>query len=186
MYLQRSEPTESSLNLFETYLTVATLTATPINPHTHNRLFSSSTEFYEQTMSSLPDSLTPLDLPDVSEALLATTMPAQSPPVITPLKPSTFRPGRLFGRSPVPNHKFSPPRSTPVSSSPEPKAGKVDGDTMKTLKQLHEKLAQHRALVFTGRFSSLAPDDRRWRVDDALAFARESLTATENLRSKAK
>ncbi|KAF9255126.1 hypothetical protein L218DRAFT_951010 [Marasmius fiardii PR-910] len=80
----------------------------------------------------------------------------------------------------------TPPHSTPVSSSPEPKAGKVDGNAMKTLKQLREKLAQHRALVFTGGFSSLAPDDRRWRVDDALAFARESLAATENLRSKAK
>ncbi|KAF9268617.1 hypothetical protein L218DRAFT_994458 [Marasmius fiardii PR-910] len=205
IYAQSSGLPDNSL---ETYLTAATLTATSLDTRAHNRVFSSSSAFYERSISSLPDSLASLGISDATDALEAVAMapiPPRSPAFptghqfgratfsdhlnpspkasdaaskIPPLPPAS-RPGRQFGRAPVSNNLVDlSPIEIPMS--------KTETDAMKDLARTRGKVDHHQRQVLGDDFPSLSADTQHTRVHEAKAFATERLGHVEQLSRNAK
>ncbi|KAE9384924.1 hypothetical protein BT96DRAFT_1093799 [Gymnopus androsaceus JB14] len=62
---------ELTINSLETLLTAATLTAKPLDTSTHNKLFTSSAEFYHHTTATLPNTIENLDISSAAQGLQA-------------------------------------------------------------------------------------------------------------------
>ncbi|KAE9407636.1 hypothetical protein BT96DRAFT_986298 [Gymnopus androsaceus JB14] len=97
-------PFSMETELLETLVTTATLTATPMETLTQNKLFTSSAQFYKHESSTLPTLIQSLDVNIAMQGLEA----AAKPKKMLPCSPA-FHPGCQFGLSPLPNH--SKPRS---------------------------------------------------------------------------
>ncbi|KAE9402126.1 hypothetical protein BT96DRAFT_937422 [Gymnopus androsaceus JB14] len=75
--ITQNTPTVSELtiNSLETLLTAATLTAKPLDTSTHNKLFTSSTEFYQHTTATLPNTIENLDVSSAAKREMAFIQP---------------------------------------------------------------------------------------------------------------
>lgn len=169
-------PFSTETESLETLVTAATLTATPMDTSTHDKLFTSSAQFYEHKSSTLPTSIQSLDVNTAMQGLEAAAKPKKTLP-----RSPAFRPGRQFGRSPLPNH--SKPRSRSPSPTP-PKAGKIEQEELNALDRLQQTFDRHYSLVFDSAFASLAVDLQCVRLDEATKFLLEGLARIEELETK--
>ncbi|KAK7451664.1 hypothetical protein VKT23_012341 [Stygiomarasmius scandens] len=179
MEASNGDVTTRSITTMESLVAAATLTATPIDVSSHDKLFTSSDEFYQKKTATLPDSLRSLDLADAVESLDAVMQ--ASKPSFSP----AFRPSLRFGRSPPPKHLSQ----TVKSRSPSPighHLGKLERDESKELEQMNKKLHHHIASVFDVAFASLSVDSQWAAVDAATDFLRKGLVRVGDLETKQK
>lgn len=168
-----------TLESLETLLAAAVLTSTPVDVTTHDKLFTSSSEFYDPQNSSVPDSWQPLDVSSALQGLEAVAKPKR------PSFPSAFRPGRQFGRQAV----YSQPRK-PKSRSRSPSTstinGKVEADEVKELDSLATQLLHHRGQVLDDSFSSLSSSLQVEKLDQATSFVNYGLNRISHFATKAR
>lgn len=166
-------PSSTETDALETLVTAATLTATPMDISTHDKLFTSSARFYEDRSSTLPTSVQSLDLATAMQGLEAAAKAKKTPP-----RSPAFRPGRQFGRSPLPNHLK--PRSRSPSTTPR----KLEQEELLALDRLQQTFDRHYSLIFDDGFASLAVDLQCSRLDEATKFLLEGLARIEDLTAK--
>lgn len=168
-----SEPTIDSL---ETLLTAATLTAKPLDTSTHNKLFTSSAEFYHHTTATLPNTIETLDVSNAVQGLQAVAQAKR------PSFTAANRIGRQFGSRP----RYA---KVPTSRSPSPTqkyTQKIEADELKTLKKIEKGCDEHHAQIFDRDFASLSTNSKCGRLDDATAFLREALGQIHGFDSRSK
>lgn len=136
---------------------------------THDKLFTSSAEFYHNRGATLPASVQSLDVNTAIQGLEA----------VAKLKP-TPRPGRQF-RSPLAKHS-----KVAKSRSPSPTLGKVEQEDTNALKRLRRQFDHHYSQVFDSTFASLGTDLQCARLDDATKFILKGLLDIEQLDTKAR
>ncbi|KAE9383390.1 hypothetical protein BT96DRAFT_951388, partial [Gymnopus androsaceus JB14] len=176
-------PSSSTLDSLETLLTAATLTSSPLDTSNHEKLFSSSSQFYDHRASTVPDSLRSLDMTSAMQGLAAV---ANSK---TPTCPPARRPGRQFGRMQNPVYSQLSQRRNSRSPPPTPSgsgARKVVNDELKELDQLSDKLLHHRAEVLNDTFDSLPADSQCEKLENADAFVKSGLARIAHFEGKRK
>jgi hypothetical protein len=142
---------------------------------THDKLFSSSAEFYQRGSTRLPDSVHSLDLNSALtgiEAVVKSKMTSVASP---------FRPSGQFARRSVPR----PPKSRSPSPSTRPK-GKIEKDELQFLEQLDQKFDYHHAQIFNGDFASLSYASQCVRMDEATAWLQVGLQRLDKLDERSR
>lgn len=166
-----------TLESLEALLAAAVLTSTPVDVTTHDKLFTSSSEFYDPQNSSVPDSLQPLDVSSAMQGLEAVAKSKR------PSFPPAFRPGRQFGRQAV----YSQPRKQ-KSHSPSTSTihGKVEADEVKELDSLATQLLHHRGQILDDSFSVLSSSLQVEKLDQATSFVNYGLNHISHFATKAR
>ncbi|KAF5317882.1 hypothetical protein D9758_018788 [Tetrapyrgos nigripes] len=172
-----------------TLLTAATITATPADGSSHNKLFSSSCEAYQQASTS-SHTYRPLEMSDVVEGLQAAV--AARSPVSSPSQ----RPGRQFGSTAVylpqrPSNQSpagSPQPTTPNFLTPpasDPATTLCDQKEHLALENMSGRLAEHEDMLFGDAFSSLDAEQQDLKLELARTFLKSSLGEITQLLSNA-
>ncbi|KAF5343964.1 hypothetical protein D9757_015004 [Collybiopsis confluens] len=165
-----NDPLSPTLEQMETLVTAATMTSSPVDVSDHSRLFSSLSEIYQHRGSQIPSSLQPLDVPAALQSLATVS---KTPPLLP-----ASRPGRQFGRIPVPlSH---------LQTLPAPKHGKVASDEVKELAGLSELLRNLQSDILGDAFDSLSEDVKCQKLDNATAFVMDVLARIAKLNENAK
>ncbi|KAE9390813.1 hypothetical protein BT96DRAFT_1001951 [Gymnopus androsaceus JB14] len=162
----------STNNSLETLITASELLATPMDTLAHNKLFTSSTEFYQHHSTGLP-SMRSLD---PSEALTGLNAVANMKRVVP-----AYRPGRSFGRMPTPN----PTRQT-RSPSPSLPPTKIHQKEAQTLQLLKEQFKKYHHQVFDEDFASQMEEVQQRMLDEVNTWLERNLVTLGNLEERAR
>ncbi|KAE9387667.1 hypothetical protein BT96DRAFT_1004909 [Gymnopus androsaceus JB14] len=178
LYLRNTGPLSFLMEIqsLETLITAATLTATLMDTSTDDKLFTSSTQFYEHKSSTLPTLIQSLDVNMAMQGLEAAAKPKR----MLPCSPA-FHPGCQSGHRPLPNHLK--PRSRSLSPTPL-KASKIEQEELNALDRLQQTFDQHYSLVFDSAFTLLAVDLQCIRLDEVTKFLLEGLARIKELETK--
>ncbi|KAE9385263.1 hypothetical protein BT96DRAFT_1007226 [Gymnopus androsaceus JB14] len=162
----------STNNLLETLITASELLATPMDTLAHNKLFTSSTEFYQHHSVGLP-SMRSLD---PSEALTRLNAVANMKRVMP-----AYQPGCSFGRMPTPN----PMRQT-RSPSPSLPPTKIHQKEAQTLQLLKEQFKKYHHQVFNKDFASQMEEVQQRMLDEVNTWLERNLVTLGNLEERAR
>ncbi|KAJ3764773.1 hypothetical protein FB446DRAFT_12318 [Lentinula raphanica] len=170
-------PNESSsaLESLETLITAATLTSSPMDTSSHNKLFSGASEFYQDASTHIPSSVQSLDIHSAMKSLAAVSQPRK--PSVLP----AFRPGRQFARQSIPRKSNS--RSPSPTGS---RLGKVERDELNMLQKLTQEFDSHHTDIFSSDFTALSTDLQCRRLDAVTEWLNDGLALIETYEERAK
>lgn len=182
MQNESTPPVNDQLRNVETLITAAVLTATPVDTTIHNKLFMSSSEFYQERAPLASQTLKPLDISDAVESLetLATMQPTSSLP--------TLRPGQRHRRS-LPLTQAKPPPRQSRSRSPSRLSrhiGKIERTQLTEIERLRDRYEQLHAQIFNASFAMLSVESQTTLLDEATAFLKRGLKTLGDFDLKAK
>ncbi|KAF9063916.1 hypothetical protein BDP27DRAFT_1426386 [Rhodocollybia butyracea] len=160
----------TTLESLETLLAAATLTKDIVDTSAHNKLFSSSFEFYQSRSTALPDAMHSLDFDSSLKGIQADIHLKHSP---------AFRTGGKFTRSSIPRPKSQ-------SQSPSSKLkGKKEQESVDLLERLGRQFEHHYARIFVDSgFATLSTSSQCSRLDEATSWLQEGLESLDNLEKK--
>lgn len=152
----------------EALVTASALSATPIDTLHHNKLFSSSTQFYEDHSAAIPSikSLDPSAALDGLHALTNRVLPA-------------FRPGRTFGRRTTPNSA----RQT-RSPSPSLLPTKIQEREACTLQQLEQQFDSYHRQIFDGDFVAQSEAVQQTLLDEVNTWLEKGMITLRTLEER--
>ncbi|KAJ3979062.1 hypothetical protein F5890DRAFT_1478832, partial [Lentinula detonsa] len=175
-------PLSPQLEHIDTLITAATMTSEPIDTSGHARLFVSSSEFYEQQESSVPDSPQSLDMLTVMQSLNAVFISNKTRPL------PAFRPSHQFGRQSHlqsgRNRKLTSP-SPVVPASPVKGLCKVGSGEAELIAELSENLRSFQVDVLDDAFDTCTEAAKYKKTDEALAFVKHALAHLVTLENRA-
>ncbi|KAJ3780664.1 hypothetical protein GGU10DRAFT_336981, partial [Lentinula aff. detonsa] len=175
-------PLSPQLEHLDTLITAATMTSEPIDTSGHARLFVSSSEFYEQRESSVPDSLQSLDILNAMQSLNAVFTSSKTRPL------PASRPSRQFGRQ---THLRSGTDgksgslSLVVPASPAKGLSKVGSGEAELLAELSENLCSFQVEVLDDAFDTCTKAAKYKKIDEASAFVKHALAQLVTLEKRA-
>lgn len=138
----------------------------------HDKLFSSSAEFYQRRSAVLPDTMHSLDFDSALKGIQAAVQSKHSP---------AFRPGGKFPRRSIPRAKS---RSPSPGSKPK---GKKTQQSINLLEHLSHRFEHHHAQIFgDDSFASLSTSSQCSRLDEATTWLQEGIESLDNLDQKLK
>lgn len=169
--IEEQPPTTPALERLETLITAATMTSEPIDTSDHVKLFTSSSEFYEQRGSLVPDSLQPLDMSTAMQSLNAVASPNW-----LRARPA-FNPARQFGPRPTQSATSSPGSANGL--------GKVGSTESEVLLKYNESLCSLQRGILDPAFHYLNDDAKCKKLDEALAFVTNTLVHLRKFEERA-
>ena len=162
----------STNDSLEMLITASELLATPMDTLAHNKLFTSSTEFYQHHSAGMP-SMRSLDPSEALTGLNAVANMKRAVPA--------FRPGRSFGRMPTPN----PTRQT-RSPSPSLPPTKIHQKEAQRLQLLEEQFEKYHHQVFDEDFASQTEEVQQRMLDEVNTWLERNLVTLGNLEERAR
>ncbi|KAE9405450.1 hypothetical protein BT96DRAFT_988487 [Gymnopus androsaceus JB14] len=167
---QASIPSFSSTDsdALEALITASVLSATPIDTLHHNKLFSSSTQFYKDHSMAIPSikSLDPSAALDGLHALTNRVLPA-------------FWPGRIFGCRTTPNSA----RQT-RSPSPSLLPTKIQEREACTLQQLEQQFDSYHRQIFDGDFTAQSEAVQQTLLDEVNTWLEKGMITLRTLEER--
>lgn len=172
-----------ALQQLETLITAATITSEPLDTSDHSKLFTSSSEFYQQRGSTIPDTLQSLDVSTAMQSINAVISSNKRWPL------PAFRPGRQFGRQSTPVYSRAgccgkPP--TPSRAPPAEKLGQAVCDEIELLAEFKTVLDTFQSEILNDAFDALPEDTKCEKLDKASAFVKDALAHIAKLEGRAK
>ncbi|KAJ3980158.1 hypothetical protein F5890DRAFT_1557967 [Lentinula detonsa] len=167
-------PFPASLEALEMIITVATLTADPIDTLNHSKLFTPAAEFYERQGAAIPGSVH-VDLNSAMQGLAAVSQSK---------KPSTLPASRLsrqFARQSVPRATKS--RTPSPTNRPN---GRVEQREVDTLENLAREFDTHHAAVLHESFDAQSRDFQYSTLDKTSKWLQEGLILIETFEERLK
>ena len=155
----------------------------PSDTSNHAKLFTSSSEFYEQRESLVPSSLQSLDMSTAMRSINAVVTSTN------PIPLPAFRPGRQFGRQSSPFYSQAGRGGklpSPRQPSPAEGLGKAASDEVKLLAEFNEKLRSFQSEILNDAFDALTENTKCEKLDKASVFVKDTLAHIAKLEGRAK
>ncbi|KAJ3990740.1 hypothetical protein F5050DRAFT_1898809 [Lentinula boryana] len=164
----------ASLEALETMMTVATLTADPIDTLNHSKLFTPAAKFYECQGAAIPGSVH-VDLNSAMQGLAAVSQ-SKKPSALP-----AFRLSRQFARQSIPRATKS--RTPSLTNHPN---GRVEQREVDTLENLAREFDTHHAAVLHESFVAQSRDFQYSTLDKTSKWLQEGLILIETFEERSK
>lgn len=164
-------------------MTAAAWTATPVDTTTHQKLFMSSDEFYQDRVALSAQTSNSFNFQDAVESLEAVA-------TVKATSSSALRPKRRFGKSSLPERQSASSQSRSRSPSPTSihRAGKIERDERREINRLSTRYEELHTQIFNENFATITADPypQTALLDEATTFLKGSLKRLKDLDRKGK